>query len=215
MFQEHSNVLMISAFGLLCIILRFFAENTSIVERTFLTVFAGCVIFYLYTLHSNLGKNEMAIESKIGDLIDYVNHRNLNVLKFFLKNDKDLLNAFRSMYDVLDKGDKETLDTLLRLTNKFYRSYAKLLKDSTHNLKSETEVLNLIDLRLELLKQLHFVYSKYLQIDHSRLETSILAIQAATYKCINVIKHKYHDKDHLAILPPYASNMNESSFEIP
>lgn len=209
-----SNITFICSFAILCCVIRMLHPQTSHIERFFLLLGIASLGYYFYTSQLHSKEQTSEVEAKVSRILQSVNDKNMKVLQFFLKNDKELADAYEIIQDKLDVRDQETANEILVLASKFYRAYTKLLIEQMNIKTADNSVKALVDHRIELLKKLHFLYVKYPQVNQFDLERSILVIQAATYKCLNVIKHKFHDKDYITTLPPYAANQNNSSFEI-
>lgn len=205
MLAEHSNLVLIGFLGVFLGLLRFLNTDVTHVERLFIALFIMAIGYYVYNKFKTSNKTQALVSEQVTGILDYIDgKKDSSVLKFFMTNDKDLFNGLSTLTRLLDSQDKETLDSLLNALIKMYVVYAKLLKDQSKDI--ERDIVSLIDLRLDVLRILNQIYVKYPQIDHFEVERAVLMIQSTTYKCINVVKHKFHDLDHLQMLPPYASN---------
>ncbi len=128
-------------------------------------------------------------------------------------------NAFissdRTLHDTLLKLKKykeidiESHDNTIRLLMKFYELYANILSGKKEIRKN---IVVLVDTRRSILNS---VSTLYVQLEHTKhgnnINRIITSLQAATWKCMNVLKNKYGIIDYVA---PIASNMAGTENEL-
>ena len=149
-----------------------------------------------YVKHLTVGTQEQ--DEQYGDLPDDSEYKSAQAL---IASDPILHTTLMKLKQYRDI-DVDVHDSTVRQLMKYYDLYADILSGKK---EIATHTVELIDARRTILNT---VAALYTQLEHSkhakRINSIITSIQASTWKCLDILKHKYDVKDHIS---PVASNL--------
>lgn len=202
---------------LLCIV-RFLRDGVSTYERAFLFVVICALVYASYDEHTkhklSVIRTQDKVQNVLGTLKSSFEVMGVKGVEFsipiqkVLESDPVMLKAVLALSRYA-QYDKDTVDRILGSIVKFYELYADILLEVKD---VRTMLGNLIDLRMNLMAQMHSLFVSLPQAKHTKVfEYVTLVIQSSTYKCLNVLKNKYGTTAHE---PPLAGNTFNSEFEM-
>lgn len=200
--------------ALICLI-RLLRPNISIYERAFLVMLIATLAYVAYNQHTQYQLSIVNTEDKVSKVLSLVqglmDQEQIELttpIKKILESDPQMLRAVLALIKYA-RYDKDNVLAVIVNLIQFYQLYADILLEIKD---VKVHLATLVDNRYKILRLLHSLFVTLPNTKHIKVfEHCSLILQAATYKCLNVLKNKYGTTSHE---PPLAENMFENTFEM-
>jgi hypothetical protein len=183
-------------FGLICI-LYMFSNHSSVPEKLALTGLMVIIAGYVWSA-TKTNKASAVIQARtIDDIIKLLEQKYKTdydikePTRIILNNDSKLIDTLVYLIEFYPY-DKDGVYHILKHLFEFYGLYTKLLLKGSDVKNIEQTFIEIVDKRMACLRTMSTLYISIPYVRHAKLLENIsLQIQAATYKCMNVLKNKY------------------------
>lgn len=195
-------------------VIRLLRPSISLYERAFLAL-TICLLGYfgydkhLQNKHSSLktSDNVSSILSLVGETLNIDQTLFTLPIRKILESDQLLLKVLSALLKYVPY-DKDNITNIIKELVRFYELYADVLL----GIKKTVWINNLVDIRFNILRNIHYMFVGMPTQKHVKVfEYILLIVQSSTYKSLNVLKNKY---GNTLFESPIANNIFDNSFEL-